>query len=171
MKNRFNNIADKLKQLLNVKNDKELAAILGLEYKNYSNKKVRGVIPLKEIIKLCQERSISLDWVFFDQGGSTYHPIMAEINKKLSNTDFVETVTIALHLDKKLLAELVYYAQKLDSMNLTEHPEYDDLIDRSMESREFMKYMEDFLNKTSRLKDLIDKRKSDNSNKDIEENN
>ncbi|WP_304545980.1 hypothetical protein [Sulfurimonas microaerophilic] len=43
--------------------DLEIAEALGLKPQNYSNKRRRGIVPLKNIVELCLRKNININWV------------------------------------------------------------------------------------------------------------
>lgn len=61
-------IMDRLRVVLDLSSDAELSRALGLSTSNFSNRKAANSLPFEPIVRLCLERSISLDWLFSGQG-------------------------------------------------------------------------------------------------------
>lgn len=64
----FSTVMARLKDALDVANDVGLCQALGLSRSNYANKKVAGSVPFEAVVALCQEKGISIDWVFSGTG-------------------------------------------------------------------------------------------------------
>jgi hypothetical protein len=63
----FASVEKRLKSKLQITEDQELAACLGIQKSTYTGRKKRKSLPLTEIILLCKSRQISLDWLFDNQ--------------------------------------------------------------------------------------------------------
>lgn len=61
-------IMDRLRVVLGLTSDAELSRSLGLSTSNFSNRKAANSLPFEPIVRLCLERSVSLDWLFSGQG-------------------------------------------------------------------------------------------------------
>lgn len=60
----FDAVAERLRGLLSVKTDAELAEVLGMKPNAYANRKKSGSIPYDEIVTVMNVRGVSLDAVF-----------------------------------------------------------------------------------------------------------
>jgi len=67
-KNNFIEITDRLKRLKDLWSDVALAKLLGIKQPSFAERKGRGSLPYKEIIELCGQERISLDWLFTGEG-------------------------------------------------------------------------------------------------------
>jgi len=66
--NDFIIITDRLKRLKDLWSDVALARLLGIKQPSFAERKGRGSLPYKEIIELCGQEGISLDWLFTGEG-------------------------------------------------------------------------------------------------------
>ncbi|MDD5227323.1 MAG: helix-turn-helix transcriptional regulator [Methylococcales bacterium] len=62
------NVITRLKQLLNVKTDLELAEILGVSKPTISAWRQRNSVPHTICIQIAQEKNVSLDWLLTGEG-------------------------------------------------------------------------------------------------------
>jgi len=63
----FARIVDSLKAAVAARSEKELAAMLGINYRTFATEKRRNSIPYRAIIDFCVRRGINLDAVFYDK--------------------------------------------------------------------------------------------------------
>jgi hypothetical protein len=59
----FKDILERIKSELILKNDREVADIMGVKTQNVTNWKIRNTIPFLEIISLCLEKDINLIYI------------------------------------------------------------------------------------------------------------
>ena len=64
----FKKIMDRIKNILNLKSDGEIAEKLELSKQNYSEKKRKNSIPYENLINLCEKENISTDFLFYNKG-------------------------------------------------------------------------------------------------------
>ncbi len=64
----FLQVVDNLKELLNVKEDYEVAKQLGISRSGLSNMKKANNIPIKKIILFCDKEGWSPNWIFWNEG-------------------------------------------------------------------------------------------------------
>lgn len=70
--NTFNKIMDKLKKILNINSDTELAEKMELSRSNYSERKQRNSIPYENLINLCKKEKISIDYLLKNENNSSF---------------------------------------------------------------------------------------------------
>ena len=63
----YESAAQRLKSVLKVRTDKALAQLLGISPTAYAIRKRKRSLPVEQIVSLCIERRISLDFVFLFQ--------------------------------------------------------------------------------------------------------
>lgn len=61
-------IFDRIKVVLNAKNDTDVAEALGIRQQSVTSARKRGQIPPGWIAKIAAERNVSADWLFFGTG-------------------------------------------------------------------------------------------------------
>ncbi len=59
-------IVEKIRHKEGFKNDAQVAALLNISKQNLSSYKTRGTLPYEELIKYCDDRKLSLDWIRTD---------------------------------------------------------------------------------------------------------
>ena len=64
----FSEVFDRIKQSTGVKNQSELAELLGYSEMNISSAKKRGRIPAEWLIKLLRSHSVNPDWIITGKG-------------------------------------------------------------------------------------------------------
>ena len=81
--NTFNKIMDKLKKILNINSDTELAEKMELSRSNYSERKQRNSIPYENLINLCKKEKISIDYLLKNENNSSFSN---DYQEKLENS-------------------------------------------------------------------------------------
>lgn len=99
------NIIDNIKKIFELKADKEVAHLLGIENAYLSKMKVRNHIPYKELFLLCEKEKISISFLFYGK------EIKAKINYKLKINDIIDNSS-----DKEL--EIYYHVLKAEKLKL-----------------------------------------------------
>jgi hypothetical protein len=61
-------IIERIRTFKGLKNEGEVASLLGFAQQTLSTQKKRGTIPFKEIIALCDRENLSIDWVLLGIG-------------------------------------------------------------------------------------------------------
>lgn len=64
----FEAVANRLRSVLGLTSDKELAERLGFKYGSFAARKSRGALPHKEIDQLCDAAGLNSEWVFDGTG-------------------------------------------------------------------------------------------------------
>ena len=64
----FHSIIQRLKLILDVKSDKDVAIALGLNPNSFFNRKKRGSIPMTKIVIVGNTLKVNLDWLIFGRG-------------------------------------------------------------------------------------------------------
>ncbi|RQW89921.1 MAG: hypothetical protein EHM79_02115 [Geobacter sp.] len=64
----FELVINRLKQALNLKKDSDIADLLGFTKTTFSQRKKRGALPVDKIKLICNENSLSEDWIFNGTG-------------------------------------------------------------------------------------------------------
>lgn len=59
----FDSVIERIRQILEISTDSDVARALGLTPGAFAQKKHRGSIPYSDIISMCYEKSLSLDWI------------------------------------------------------------------------------------------------------------
>jgi len=94
----FLNITDRLMEVFEVKNLKDLSAVLDVNYATFSTWLRRDKIPYDLLVSLCVEKKISLDWLLLDkkceglygQGKVDDNVVInSYVNKDLKNIDIL----------------------------------------------------------------------------------
>lgn len=62
--NTFNDIIEKIKELKKIKYDKDVAGVLGINYRTFTTQKNRNSVPFEVIIDFCIKENIPLDFIF-----------------------------------------------------------------------------------------------------------
>jgi len=94
-------ILNRLKSVLDVKTDTELASALGLKYSSVSSAKSRGMIPASWVINVSFHYKISADWLIFgnDKDAVTPGEAAKAINAEVDmNPKFVQIPLIDIEL-------------------------------------------------------------------------
>jgi len=60
----FQQVIDRLKEVLALPTNKAVAELLGLTASNLGERKNRAALPVEQIEQLCRQRGIRLEWVF-----------------------------------------------------------------------------------------------------------
>ncbi|SHE99852.1 Phage repressor protein C, contains Cro/C1-type HTH and peptisase s24 domains [Modicisalibacter ilicicola DSM 19980] len=63
-------VITRLKSVVNVKSDRELAGYFGMGSTTITSKRQRGSVPYEECVQLALERGISLDWLILGKGAA-----------------------------------------------------------------------------------------------------
>lgn len=61
--NNFTTIMNRIKKEMNLDSDAELCRELGLKTTNYSNKKKENIVPIENIVILCEKNNLSIDFI------------------------------------------------------------------------------------------------------------
>ena len=64
----FESIIKRIKELKGIRDDQEVASLLGLSKGAFSERKRRGSIPKKELELFCSRDSINIDWLLSGEG-------------------------------------------------------------------------------------------------------
>ena len=64
----FPAIIQRIKQILDVRNDKDVAIALGLNPNSFFNRKKRGSVPMAEIVNFGNTHNVNLDWLINGNG-------------------------------------------------------------------------------------------------------
>ena len=73
----FSEVFDRIKQSTGVKNQAELAVLLGYSEMNISSAKKRGRIPAEWLIKLLRSHDLNPDWIITGEGSQYLRPDFA----------------------------------------------------------------------------------------------
>lgn len=65
---KFVDIAERIKNILNIHTDASVAEALGITPANLSSYKRRNAIPYNEITELCRKKSISIEYILYGTG-------------------------------------------------------------------------------------------------------
>lgn len=84
----FRAVLERLRGVLGVREDKEVAAALGMKPNTLHNRKATGSIPLSEVVALASKKKLSLDWLLLGVGGmyrgrGDQNPPLVEIDQDL----------------------------------------------------------------------------------------
>ena len=74
-------IIDRMKQLMNIKNDSDVAELLNINQSTFAERKRRNSVPYEEIIKFCDKQHIAIDYILLGKG-----PIIAPGELQIYNT-------------------------------------------------------------------------------------
>jgi hypothetical protein len=66
--NRFIEVIDRLMDALNIKNEYNMAELLGFKRDTFSARKKRGALPVDKMQLLCSDRGINFNWVMTGEG-------------------------------------------------------------------------------------------------------
>lgn len=106
----FKDILERLKETFQVKKDKELAEILGVEQQNITNWKNRNSIPYEFIISLCLEKNINMIYILTGKKESNsiknddnLSKVEKEILEKLKTLDPLQKKSILLKVNAEIL--------------------------------------------------------------------
>ena len=64
----FSAIIQRIKKVLNVKSDKDVAISMGLNPNSFFNRKKRGSIPMTEIVNFGNTHNVNLEWLINGEG-------------------------------------------------------------------------------------------------------
>lgn len=142
----FTEIVDRTKALFNIRNDVDLAKMLGFSRQAWSNRKKLASIPYDEIIELSSKHNIDINWLFTGKGtqnkddsskidDNKYLNVYEDVELSMGHGSFFdnEHVTNKYVFDKKFLQSLnptkmenlVIVGTKGDSMRPTiQAPEF-----------------------------------------------
>lgn len=99
-------ILNKLKKLKKMRYDTELADFLGVTKATLSGWKVRNSVDFDKLFTKCQEESISLDWLFFEE--DTTHAITVQNEQKWNEERnfYMNTISEQQQTIKELLKKI-----------------------------------------------------------------
>jgi hypothetical protein len=101
----FESIIERIKKLKGLRDDQEVAALLGLTKGAFSERKRRGSIPKKELELFCERESINIDWLLTGEGEMKKGYPIPEYQSPKGAEDF------SIYKDKEL-AEIMDILQK-----------------------------------------------------------
>lgn len=107
----FNIIFDRLKSALNLKNDSQIAELIGMSTSAFSNLKKREAIPFEKVIVLAISNGISLDWLM---GG---YPDDIEIKTPEKNPLITRATSIISNLTPNQIEEISCIALEKQRIN------------------------------------------------------
>jgi len=103
-------IIDRIKEITNLKEDKEVATILSMTQANLSRSKSRNSIPYKHIMRYCQDHAINTNWVFFGHGGM-YLSDCSEHNASRSKDLIRQILDVVKDLPEHSIQRLYHLAE------------------------------------------------------------
>lgn len=93
----FNAILDRVKLVLNVKNDSEVAELIGLKQSAFANRKKKGSIPLSLYVKALEPYKVNLNWLVYGDG-PIYKDELQEAKPQKQSSESVQQFVIE-HID------------------------------------------------------------------------
>ncbi|MGE4444718.1 MAG: helix-turn-helix domain-containing protein [Candidatus Altimarinota bacterium] len=106
----FKKILKRFKEELNLKHDREIAEILGVEQQNITNWKARNSIPYDLIISFCLEKEINMIYILTGKKDSNslkndenLSKTQKEITEKIKNLDPIQQKLILNKIDNEIL--------------------------------------------------------------------
>lgn len=106
----FKKILKRFKEELNLKHDREIAEILGVEQQNITNWKARNSIPYDLIISFCLEKEINMIYILTGKKDSNslkndenLSKTQKEITEKIKNLDPIQQKIILNKIDEEIL--------------------------------------------------------------------
>lgn len=106
----LNNILNRLKEKLNIKNDAELMRKLNLSSGVISNWKARNKIPFSEIFTICEENAFNINYIFYGtneenslKNDENLSKTQKEIFRKLNELDPIQQKFILNKIDNEIL--------------------------------------------------------------------
>lgn len=94
-------ILERIKEKLNIKNDKEIAEVLGVNQQNLTNWKARNTIPYFEIISLCLEKNINLIYILTGEKGEKTRKNDKSLSK--SEIELIEKIKKLNPMQQKII--------------------------------------------------------------------
>ena len=82
----FEVVMQRLRDALNLENDKQLAAALGLKANAFYNRKSSGSLPFENVLELADKHQMCVDWIFFGLGNPFREPGAASV-KPVASVD------------------------------------------------------------------------------------
>lgn len=106
----LNNILNRLKEKLNIKNDAELMRKLNLSSGVISNWKARNKIPFSEIFTICEENAFNINYIFYGtneknslKNDENLSKTQKEITEKIKKLDPIQQKFILNKIDNEIL--------------------------------------------------------------------
>lgn len=95
----FEVVMERLRSALKVRNDRELAGLLGLKPNAFYNRKRTGSIPYEAVVELAEKHGMYVDWILFGLGKpfrdeSKQAPPVAAVDQELM-TEILEEIELA----------------------------------------------------------------------------
>ena len=116
----------RLKNELNLEDDKDVAEILGLGVKAFSARKTRNSFPEKELFALMAKRpdlNLDIDYILLGHRRETYEAIAQEMLKDMPKTDLSDKTGLLVQLfmqcDDQGRAAILSVAQTMAAMGQT----------------------------------------------------
>ena len=106
----LNNILNRLKEKLNIKNDAELMRKLNLSSGVIPNWKARNKIPFSEIFTICEENAFNINYIFYGtneenslKNDENLSKTQKEITEKIKKLDPIQQKFILNKIDNEIL--------------------------------------------------------------------
>lgn len=65
----FDECVHKIRYIERANGDTEIAKVLGMPLSTFSDHKKRGKVPVEFVLKYCEERNVSIDWLLLKKVG------------------------------------------------------------------------------------------------------